>query len=68
MIGDIPKNHGLGVSLLERLRTRYLSHAFRDIAEKHCVAFLRSNYRSHSGILDFMSSLFYDPPIHVSDQ
>ena len=66
-MGNIPQAKGLGVSLLERLHSVYdkLSSSISEL----CSVTLLTNYRSHSGILMFLSSLYYQSTLlcRVSD-
>ena len=56
MLGKEAQDHGLAISLLERLHSHYMQ--IGDSAKKH-VASLLTNHRSQSGILMLPSSLFY---------
>ena len=57
VFGEEPREHGLNVSLLERLHSLY--DKIGGEAVKHCST-LVNNYRCHSGILRLSSSLFYE--------
>ena len=57
VLGDMVREHGLNLSLLERLHQRY-----RDVTEfsmKHTASLL-TNYRCHHALLSLPSYLFYD--------
>ena len=56
VLGDKPQQHGLGMSLLERLLAAY-SEAGGKNADY--IAHLTANYRCHEDILELPSKLFY---------
>ena len=56
VLGRIPQENGLGVSLLERLHKSYLEIELAN----HYTVVLRNNYRCLPEILDLSSNLFYD--------
>lgn len=56
-MGDGPQEHGLNVSLLERLMNCYRS--IGKSAMKYAASWT-VNYRSHADLLELPSKLFYD--------
>ena len=55
VLSELAQEHELGISLLERLFNFYKSKRAKD----NHTASLLTNYRCHSSILSFTSSLFY---------
>ncbi len=63
VLGKIPSEHGLSISLLERLHRQY--RQLGAIASSFHGS-LVTNYRSRSEILSFTGSLFYDLQLSIS--
>ena len=60
MLSELAQEHELGNSLLERLFTHYkAAHPTSRVLQNHTASLL-TNYRCHSSILTFTSSLFYE--------
>ena len=59
VLGDIPREHGLKLSLLERLHQRYRDEKLAEFSMKHTASLL-TNYRCHHALLSLPSYLFYD--------
>ena len=59
MLSELAREHELGNSLLKRLFTHYKAvHPTSCVLQNHTASLL-TNYRCHSSILTFTSSLFY---------
>lgn len=58
VLGDEAREHGLKISLLERLYSIYDSPDLREVSEAHCATLL-TNFRSHHALLSLPSYLFY---------
>ena len=58
MLSNLAQKQELGVSLLERLFKLYKSYKIGGSIRNHTASLL-TNYRCHSSILAFTSSLFY---------
>lgn len=57
-MGDQSNQHGLGISILERLKKQYI-----NLCQSGCspyLKFLSTNYRCHSKIVDFLSRRVYE--------
>ena len=58
VLGEVPQEHGLSKSLLERLYDLYCSQDYMDVAKPYC-ANLRTNFRCHRKILDLACQVAY---------
>ena len=61
VLGDKPQQHGLGISLLERLLAAYSEAGG---CNANYIAHLTTNYRCHKDILELPSELFYGSSLH----
>ena len=63
VLGEVPQEHGLSKSLLERLYDLYCSKEYMHVA-KFYYANLRTNFRCHRKILDLACQVAYKEPLH----
>ena len=59
VLGDEAREHGLKLSLLERLHQKYRDEKLAEFSMKHTASLL-TNYRCHHALLSLPSYLFYD--------
>ena len=59
VLGDMARENGLNLSLLERLHQIYRDEKLAESSMKHTASLL-TNYRCHHALLSLPSYLFYD--------